>query len=106
MENIIFKLVEFCVGVRCGKFSKDGDIQYFIVFQQFNFSSLEEVIKYFLHLSTKKSKQVQDHGHSSEINFDVKDIEADKIPTIKYNGCIVRRFQLSRTMCRDFIHKI
>ena len=98
--------MEFYVGVRCGNYSKDGDIQYCIVFQQFNVSSLEEVIKYFLQLSTKKYKQVQNHGHSSEINFDVKDIEADKIPTIKYNGCIVRRFQLSGTMCRAFIHQI
>ena len=106
MENIIFKFVEFCLGVRCGKFSKDGDIQYCIVFQQFNVSSLEEVIKYFLHLSTKKSKQVQAQAHAYEIDLDVKDIEADKFPTRKYNGCIVRSFQLSGKMCRTFIHHI
>ena len=33
IENIIFKFMEFCVGVRCEKFFKDGDIQYCILFQ-------------------------------------------------------------------------
>ena len=98
--------MEFCVGVRCGNFSKDGDIQYCIVFQQFNVSSLEEVIKYFLHLYTTKSKKVQAQEHASKIDIDIKDIEADKFPTRKYNGCIVRSFQLSGKMCRTFIHHI
>ena len=51
----MFKYVELCVDMKRGRFAKGGIIQYHIVFQQVNVISLEEVIKYFLHISAEKS---------------------------------------------------
>jgi translation initiation factor 3 subunit A len=58
LEKIMFKYVELCVDMRKGRFAKDGLIQYRIVCQQVNVSSLEEVIKHFMHLSTERAEQV------------------------------------------------
>lgn len=51
----MFKHMKLCVELRRGRFAKDGLIQYHNVCQQVNVSSLDEFIKYFLHLSTKKA---------------------------------------------------
>jgi translation initiation factor 3 subunit A len=80
LERIMFKYVELCVDMRRGRFAKDGLIQYRIVCQQVNVSSLEDVIKYFLHLSTEKVEQAQAQAQSSEIALDVDDLEAEKRP--------------------------
>eukprot|EP00249_Psilotum_nudum_P025011 c29348_g1_i1 orf=523-3702(-) len=78
LERIMFKYVELCVDMRKGRFAKDGLIQYRIVCQQVNVSSLEEVIKYFLQLSSERAEQAQ--AHAAEVTLDVEDLEAEKRP--------------------------
>eukprot|EP00252_Welwitschia_mirabilis_P011385 TRINITY_DN2560_c0_g2_i1.p1 TRINITY_DN2560_c0_g2~~TRINITY_DN2560_c0_g2_i1.p1 ORF type:complete len:988 (-),score=247.89 TRINITY_DN2560_c0_g2_i1:58-3021(-) len=80
LERIMFKYIELCVDMRRGRFAKDGLIQYRIVCQQVNVSSLEEVIKYFLYLSSEKAEQAQAQVQASEIALDVEDLEAEKRP--------------------------
>lgn len=74
----MFKYVELCVDMRKGRFAKDGLIQYRIVCQQVNVNSLEEVIKYFLKLSTERAEQAQ--AAAAEVVLDVDDLEAEKRP--------------------------
>eukprot|EP00897_Mesotaenium_endlicherianum_P001035 jgi/Mesen1/10932/ME000095S10273 len=78
LEKIMFKYVELCVDMRKGRFAKDGLIQYRIVCQQVNVSSLEEVIKYFLKLSNEKAEQAQ--AAAAEVTLDIEDLEAEKRP--------------------------
>ena len=66
--------------MRRGRFAKDGLIQYQIVCQQVNVSSLEEVIKYFLRLSTGNVAQSQAQAKYSKIYLGVEDLEAEKRP--------------------------
>ncbi|XVE89595.1 hypothetical protein DITRI_Ditri20bG0008600 [Diplodiscus trichospermus] len=80
LERIMFKYVELCVDMRKGRFAKDGLIQYRIVCQQVNVNSLEEVIKYFMHLSTEKAEQARSQAQALEEALDVDDLEADKRP--------------------------
>ncbi|XP_022719484.1 eukaryotic translation initiation factor 3 subunit A-like isoform X2 [Durio zibethinus] len=80
LERIMFKYVELCVDMRKGRFAKDGLIQYRIVCQQVNVSSLEEVIKHFMHLSTEKAEQARNQAQALEEALDVDDLEADKRP--------------------------
>jgi translation initiation factor 3 subunit A len=61
-----------------GRFAKDGLIQYRIVCQQVNVSSLEEVIKYFLQLSSEQAEQAQ--AQAAEVMLDIEDLEAEKRP--------------------------
>ncbi|KAL6142562.1 hypothetical protein ACLB2K_060841 [Fragaria x ananassa] len=76
----MFKYVELCVDLRKGRFAKDGLIQYRIICQQVNVSSLEEVIKHFMHLSTEKAEQARTQAQALEEALDVDDLEADKRP--------------------------
>eukprot|EP00899_Mesostigma_viride_P024205 jgi/Mesvir1/496/Mv11365-RA.2 len=78
LEKIMFKYVELCVDMRKGRFAKDGLIQYRIVCQQVNVSSLEEVIKYFLKLSNERAERAQ--SEADEVKIDVDDLEAEKRP--------------------------
>jgi translation initiation factor 3 subunit A len=80
LERIMFKYVELCVDLRRGRFAKDGLIQYRIVCQQVNVTSLEEVIKHFMHLSTEKAEQARSQAQALEEALDVDDLEADKRP--------------------------
>lgn len=80
LERIMFKYVELCVEMRRGRFAKDGLIQYRIVCQQVNVTSLEEVIKHFMHLSTEKAEQACNQAQALEEALDVDDLEADKRP--------------------------
>ncbi|XP_038894202.1 eukaryotic translation initiation factor 3 subunit A-like [Benincasa hispida] len=80
LERIMFKYVELCVDMRKGRFAKDGLIQYRIVCQQVNVTSLEEVIKHFMHLSTEKAEQARTQAQALEEALDVDDLEADKRP--------------------------
>ncbi|GMI65401.1 eukaryotic translation initiation factor 3A [Hibiscus trionum] len=80
LERIMFKYVELCVDMRKGRFAKDGLIQYRIVCQQVNVSSLEEVIKHFMHLSTEKAEKARNEAQALEEALDVDDLEADKRP--------------------------
>ncbi|GMI79361.1 eukaryotic translation initiation factor 3A [Hibiscus trionum] len=80
LERIMFKYVELCVDMRKGRFAKDGLIQYRIVCQQVNVSSLEEVIKHFMHLSTEKAEKARSEAQALEDALDVNDLEADKRP--------------------------
>ncbi|XVF41821.1 hypothetical protein PTKIN_Ptkin01aG0311300 [Pterospermum kingtungense] len=80
LERIMFKYVELCVEMRKGRFAKDGLIQYRIACQQVNVSSLEEVIKHFMHLSTEKAEQARRQAQALEEALDVDDLEADKRP--------------------------
>ncbi|KAL5853920.1 hypothetical protein ACOSQ3_009038 [Xanthoceras sorbifolium] len=80
LEKIMFRYVDLCVDMRRGKFAKDGLIQYRIVCQQVNVSSLEEVIKHFMHLSTEKAEQARSQAQALEEALDVDDLEADKRP--------------------------
>ncbi|CAK9879667.1 unnamed protein product [Sphagnum jensenii] len=78
LEKIMFKYVELCVDMKKGRFAKDGLIQYRIVCQQVNVSSLEEVIKYFLQLSSERAEQAQ--AQAAEVTLDIEDLEAEKRP--------------------------
>ncbi|KAF7842729.1 eukaryotic translation initiation factor 3 subunit A-like [Senna tora] len=49
-----------------GGFPKDGVIQYYIICQQVNVNSLEEVIKHFMHLSTEKAEQARSEAQALE----------------------------------------
>ncbi|KAI4349281.1 hypothetical protein L6164_009890 [Bauhinia variegata] len=80
LERIMFKYVELCVEMRKGRFAKDGLIQYRIICQQVNVSSLEEVIKHFMHLSTEKAEEARSQAQALEEALDVDDLEADKRP--------------------------
>eukprot|EP00262_Sarcandra_glabra_P011006 TRINITY_DN2670_c0_g1_i1.p1 TRINITY_DN2670_c0_g1~~TRINITY_DN2670_c0_g1_i1.p1 ORF type:complete len:1017 (-),score=219.66 TRINITY_DN2670_c0_g1_i1:176-3064(-) len=80
LERIMFKYVELCVDMRRGRFAKDGLIQYRIVCQQVNVSSLEEVIKHFMQLSTERAEQARSQAQALEDALDVDDLEADKRP--------------------------
>ncbi|XP_024524072.1 eukaryotic translation initiation factor 3 subunit A [Selaginella moellendorffii] len=80
LEKIMFKYVELCVDMRRGRFAKDGLIQYRIACQQVNVSSLEEVIKHFMHLSSERAEQAQAQAEAAVVTFDVEDLEAEKTP--------------------------
>ncbi|XP_010931804.1 eukaryotic translation initiation factor 3 subunit A [Elaeis guineensis] len=80
LERIMFKYVELCVDMRRGRFAKDGLIQYRIICQQVNVSSLEEVIKHFMQLSTERAEQARSQAQALEDALDVEDLEADKRP--------------------------
>ncbi|KAB1202174.1 Eukaryotic translation initiation factor 3 subunit A [Morella rubra] len=80
LEKIMFKYVELCVELRSGRFAKDGLIQYRIACQQVNVTSLEEVIKHFMHLSTEKAEQARSQAQALEEALDIDDLEADKRP--------------------------
>ncbi|XP_037462877.1 eukaryotic translation initiation factor 3 subunit A-like [Triticum dicoccoides] len=80
LEKIMMKYVELCVDLRQGRFAKDGLIQYRIVCQQVNVSSLEEVIKHFMQLSNEKAEEARNRAQALEDALDVVDLEADKRP--------------------------
>ncbi|KAM7531830.1 hypothetical protein LguiB_035240 [Lonicera macranthoides] len=80
LEKIMFKYVELCVDMRRGRFAKDGLIQYRIVCQQVNISSLEEVIKHFMHLATERAELARSQAQALEDALDVDDLEADNRP--------------------------
>ncbi|KAL6970708.1 Eukaryotic translation initiation factor 3 subunit A [Sarracenia purpurea var. burkii] len=80
LERIMFKYIELCVDMRRGRFAKDGLIQYRIVCQQVNVTSLEEVIKHFMHLSTERAEMARNQAQALEEALDVDDLEADKRP--------------------------
>lgn len=80
LEKIMMKYVELCVDLRKGRFAKDGLIQYRIVCQQVNVSSLEEVIKHFMQLSNEKAEEAKSQSKALEEALDVEDLEADKRP--------------------------
>ncbi|KAK2416284.1 eukaryotic translation initiation factor 3 subunit A [Trifolium repens] len=79
-ELVMFKYVELCVEMRKGQLAKDGLIQYRSICQNVNVSSLEEVIKHFINLSTKKVKQACSEAQTLEQGLDVDDLEAYKRP--------------------------
>nr|XP_043635306.1 eukaryotic translation initiation factor 3 subunit A-like [Erigeron canadensis] len=79
-EKIMFKYIELCVDMRRGRFAKDGLIQYRIICQQVNVNSLEEVIKHFMDLSTKRAELARTQAQALEEALDVDDLEADKRP--------------------------
>ncbi|CAM0148586.1 unnamed protein product [Urochloa decumbens] len=80
LEKIMMKYVELCVDLRKGRFAKDGLIQYRIVCQQVNVSSLEDVIKHFMQLSNERAEQAKSQAEALEDALDVEDLEADKRP--------------------------
>jgi hypothetical protein len=80
LERSMFKYIELCVDLRRGRYAKDGLIQYRIICQQVNVSSLEEVIKHFMHLSTERAEQARSQAQALEDALDVEDLEADKRP--------------------------
>ncbi|KAJ9538370.1 hypothetical protein OSB04_031103 [Centaurea solstitialis] len=79
-EKIMLKYIELCVDMRRGRFAKDGLIQYRIICQQVNVNSLEEVIKHFMDLSTKRAELARSQAQALEEALDVDDLEADKRP--------------------------
>lgn len=74
----MFKYIELCVEMRKG--AKDGLNQYRIMCQQVNVSSLEEVIKHFMHLSTERAELAHSKAEALEEALDVDDLEADRRP--------------------------
>ncbi|KAJ3676233.1 hypothetical protein LUZ60_003645 [Juncus effusus] len=80
LEKIMFKYIELCVDLRKGRFAKDGLIQYRNVCQQINISSLEEVIKHFMHLSMERAELAKSQADKLDEALDVEDLEMDKRP--------------------------
>lgn len=78
LERIMFKYIELCVEMRKG--AKDGLNQYRLMCQQVNVSSLEEVIKHFMHLSTERAELARSKAEALEEALDVDDLEADRRP--------------------------
>lgn len=78
LERIMFKYIELCVEMRKG--ARDGLNQYRIMCQQVNVSSLEEVIKHFMHLSTERAELARSQADALEEALDVDDLEADRRP--------------------------
>ncbi|KAK3246629.1 Eukaryotic translation initiation factor 3 subunit A [Cymbomonas tetramitiformis] len=78
LEKIMFKYVELCVDMKKGRFAKEGLIQYRIICQQVNVSSLEEVIKHFLKLASDRAETAQQEADN--VSLDVEDLEAEKSP--------------------------
>nr|KAJ0185074.1 hypothetical protein LSAT_V11C900506230 [Lactuca sativa] len=79
-EKIMFKYIELCIDMRMGRFAKDGLIQYQIICQQVNVNSLEEVIKHFMDLSTKRVELARTQDEALEEALDADDLEVDKRP--------------------------
>ncbi|XP_073310758.1 eukaryotic translation initiation factor 3 subunit A-like [Primulina huaijiensis] len=79
-EKIMLKYVELCVDMRRGRHAKDGLIQYRGICQQVNITSLEEVIKHFMHMATEKAELARNQAQALEEALDVDDLEADKRP--------------------------
>ncbi|XP_073036836.1 eukaryotic translation initiation factor 3 subunit A-like [Primulina eburnea] len=79
-EKIMLKYVELCVDMRRGRHAKDGLIQYRGICQQVNITSLEEVIKHFMHMATEKAELARNQAQALEVALDVDDLEADKRP--------------------------
>ncbi|KAL3515996.1 hypothetical protein ACH5RR_022898 [Cinchona calisaya] len=78
LERIMFKYIELCVEMRKG--AKDALNQYRIMCQQVNVSSLEEVIKHFMHLSTDRAELARSQADALEEALDVDDLEAHRRP--------------------------
>lgn len=76
----MFKYIELCIDMRMGRFAKDGLIQYQIICQQVNVNSLEEVIKHFMDLSTKRVELARTQDEALEEALDADDLEVDKRP--------------------------
>lgn len=79
-EKIMLKYVELCVDMRRGRHAKDGLIQYRVICQQVNITSLEEVIKHFMQMATEKAELARNQAQALEEALDVDDLEADKRP--------------------------
>jgi translation initiation factor 3 subunit A len=79
-EKIMFKYIELCVDMQRGRYAKDGLIQYRIICTQVNVNSLEEVIKHFMDLSTKRAELARSQAQALEEALDVDDLEADRRP--------------------------
>ena len=77
----MFKYVELCVDLKKGRLAKDGLIQYRIACQQVNVQSLEEVLKKFLELATKKVEDaIVAAGGSTDELMQVADLELEHTP--------------------------
>ncbi|CAA7030891.1 unnamed protein product [Microthlaspi erraticum] len=71
----MFKHMDLCVDLKSGRFAKDGLIQYRIICQHVNVSSLEEVIKHFLNLATEKAEKTEALAEALDVFDD--ELEAD-----------------------------
>mmetsp|Transcript_33594 Transcript_33594/g.54432 ORF Transcript_33594/g.54432 Transcript_33594/m.54432 type:complete len:1134 (+) Transcript_33594:97-3498(+) len=74
LEKVMIKYIELCVELRKGKMAKDGLIQYRMICQQVNVSSLEEVIRHFLELAEDRAKNAQSKAEQTVLDID--DLEA------------------------------
>lgn len=85
LEKVMKRYMELCVDLRKGRFAKDGLIQYSrIVCQQElnNVSTLEEVVKHFMHLSNKKAGEAAMNHQAQALN--VHDLEAPEDLMLSY----------------------
>ena len=74
----MFRFVDLAVELKKGRVAKDGLFQYRIISQSVNVASLEEVIKYFLKLSTERAEAAQ--AKAAEMLEGVADLEEDITP--------------------------
>ena len=78
LEAVMMKYMELCVDMRKGRFAKEGLVQYRIVCQHVNVSSLEEVIKHFLKLATDRADAAIEAA--KEVTLSVADLDEDMSP--------------------------
>jgi len=80
LEQVMMKFVELCVESRKGRLAKEGLIQYRIVCQQVNVSSLEDVIKHLLKLATAKAEAARAASAAASDLSGVEDLDAENTP--------------------------
>ncbi|CAI9103472.1 OLC1v1001955C1 [Oldenlandia corymbosa var. corymbosa] len=78
LERVMFKYIDLCVEMRKG--AKEGLNQYRIMCQQVNVSSLGEIIKHFIYLSTERAEFARNKADALEEALDIDDLEADTRP--------------------------
>ena len=84
MEQVMTRYLDLCVEMRKAKAAKDGLIQYRMVCQQINLSSMETVLRHFMDLADQaaeaalaKAEEITGTNAANLLDFD--DLEAEEM---------------------------
>eukprot|EP00735_Rhodelphis_limneticus_P009051 TRINITY_DN2504_c0_g1::TRINITY_DN2504_c0_g1_i1::g.19223::m.19223 TRINITY_DN2504_c0_g1::TRINITY_DN2504_c0_g1_i1::g.19223 ORF type:complete len:1149 (-),score=422.51,sp/Q9LD55/EIF3A_ARATH/43.52/0.0,PCI/PF01399.22/1.4e+03,PCI/PF01399.22/1.1e-15,PCI/PF01399.22/1.5e+04,Apc5/PF12862.2/0.34 TRINITY_DN2504_c0_g1_i1:363-3722(-) len=77
LESIMKKYIDLCVELRKNRLAKDGLIQYRMMYQSSNSTSLEEVIKYFIKVSEQYAADAE--RKVQNLTLDTEDLEGDDV---------------------------
>mmetsp|Transcript_36838 Transcript_36838/g.60994 ORF Transcript_36838/g.60994 Transcript_36838/m.60994 type:complete len:1068 (+) Transcript_36838:75-3278(+) len=85
IEEVMLRYLNLCVELRKGKAAKDGLIQYRIICQQINVASMETVLRHFMELSDKATRDALEKAEKiigDQVNnlLDFDDLEAEETP--------------------------